>query len=61
MKKINRIVNLIFNYIFKNLFQTFGLICLLGAGNTFTFIFGLVVTILSFCWYCKEENKKWKD
>ncbi len=52
MKKIN----IVFNYICKILIPAFGLMCLLFAGNTITFILGLAITILSFYLYCKEAK-----
>lgn len=53
-----KLIILILNYICKILIPAFGLICLLCAGNRPTFIFGLLVTILSFYLYCKEKKIK---
>ena len=46
----------IIKYICEKLIPSFGLICLLGAGNSATFIFGIVISILSFYWFYKKGN-----
>lgn len=55
MLKIKRLIILILKYIVDVALAGFGLVALLGAGNTATFIIGLFLTIISLGNYIEKN------
>ena len=61
METIKILGLLILNYVIKLLIPALGLIALLCAGNTPTFILGLLISIISFKAYTDEHWLEIKD